>query len=151
MSQTPRSRVTVVGTLARVILVPLGLLFGAAAAAFVFLTLGLETVTAELAAEEYSVDGLRSAYVVIAQGVVITSGLTLLPALAFIIVGEVARIRSLLYYMIAGGAALPLAPMIASYAAAAEVTFPGGAFWQIAATAGFFGGFVYWLIAGRTA
>lgn len=142
---------TVSGTLARVILVPLGLFFGAIAAAFVFLTLGLETVTAELAAEEYSADGLRSAYVVVTQGIVITSGLTLLPALAFIIVGEVARIRSLLYYMVAGGASLAVAPLIAAYAAASEVAFPAGAFWQIAATAGFFGGFIYWLIAGRTA
>ncbi len=78
--------------------------------------------------------------------------LTLLPALATAVVGEVARIRSLLYYLVGGGVSAALMPLIAT----AGATPPEGSayaapYFTIMATAGFVAGFVYWLIAGRKA
>jgi hypothetical protein len=143
--------VTVVGTIGRMIVVPIAFVLALIAAGFVFLTLGLETVTTELNREEFSPEGLRSAYVVMSQGFVVASAMSLVPALLFVIIGEVARIRSLLYYMAAGGASLALAPVLSSYIELNALTVPQAGAWQIAATAGFFGGFVYWLIAGRKA
>ena len=78
--------------------------------------------------------------------------LTLLPALAAAVVGEVARIRSLLYYLVAGGASAALMPLIATAGAAApEGSTYAAPYFTIMATAGFAAGLVYWLIAGRNA
>jgi hypothetical protein len=75
----------------------------------------------------------------------------MLPALAVVIVGEVARIRSWLFYMIGGGLSLGLLPLVAKAGAPDLMTMPPTALWQVLATAGFAGGLVYWLVAGRTA
>jgi hypothetical protein len=77
--------------------------------------------------------------------------LTLLPALATAVVGEVARVRSLLYYLVGGGASAALMPLIATASAAPEGSTYAGPYFTIMATAGFVAGFVYWLIAGRNA
>ncbi len=76
--------------------------------------------------------------------------LTLLPALVMIVIGEVARVRSLLYYVTAGGIAAAVMPLIAVQSEAAPVPYTAPYF-SILATAGFAGGLVYWLIAGRRA
>lgn len=81
--------------------------------------------------------------------------LTLFPALVAVILGEVMRIRSLLYYVAMGGVAAVIVPVSAGIvpmnaaAAAAQGAVPAGL--PIFATAGFAAGFVYWLIAGRHA
>jgi hypothetical protein len=80
--------------------------------------------------------------------------LTLLPALVAVILGEVMRIRSLLYYVAMGGVAAVIVPVSAGIvpvnaAAAAQGAVPTGL--PIFATAGFAAGFVHWLIAGRHA
>ncbi len=88
---------------------------------------------------------------VIAFFVTVAPLLTLLPALAAAVVGEVVRIRSSLYYVLAGGAAAVLMPLIATTTeevGSATYTAP---YFAILATAGFAAGFVYWLIAGRNA
>lgn len=77
--------------------------------------------------------------------------LTVLPALAAIIIGEVARIRSAIYYVLAGGAALLALPLL--YATGDGITWaaPNARYMIIFSASGFVGGFVYWLIAGRRA
>jgi hypothetical protein len=74
----------------------------------------------------------------------------MIPALVVVILGEVARIRSLIYYVVGGGAALAAMPLLARLGEA-SLGVPGGVLWQVFATAGFAAGFVYWLIAGRNA
>ena len=95
--------------------------------------------------------GLNQGLGVIAFFVTVTPLLTLLPALTAAVVGEVARIRSLLYYILAGGAAAVLMPLIATTAEATGGTTYAAPYFAILATAGFAAGFVYWLIAGRNA
>jgi hypothetical protein len=77
--------------------------------------------------------------------------LTLLPALAAAVIGEVARVRSLLYYLVAGGASAALMPLIATHSEIAQSSTYAAPYFTIMATAGFSAGFVYWLIAGRNA
>ena len=77
--------------------------------------------------------------------------LTVAPAVVAIVVGELARIRSVLYYMLAGGAAAALMPLIAAPQQAAENTTYTTPYFAIMATAGFAAGLIYWLLAGRRA
>jgi hypothetical protein len=77
--------------------------------------------------------------------------LTLLPSLAAIVIGEVARINSVLYYVLAGGVAAALMPLIAAMPDSAGGAAYSARYFTIIATAGFAGGFVYWLVAGRNA
>lgn len=77
----------------------------------------------------------------------VTPALTALPALIAAVVGEALHLRSWMYYVLAGGAALAAVPVLAS----AEPSLPGGEYMAIFAAAGFGGGFVYWLLAGQSA
>ena len=77
--------------------------------------------------------------------------LTLLPAVAAAVIGEVTRIRSLLYYLVAGGASAALMPLIATRPEVAQGSTYAAPYFTIMATSGFVAGFVYWLIAGRNA
>ena len=64
----------------------------------------------------------------------------------------VARIRSLIYYVVGGGLALAAVPLLARYGqGGTAMPDPDQLVWQVFATAGFAGGFVYWLLAGRNA
>ena len=63
-----------------------------------------------------------------------------------------------MYYVLAGGAALLAVPLLAGapgeFAVAPAdlmVALPAGQYMTIFAAAGFVGGFVYWLLAGRNA
>lgn len=77
--------------------------------------------------------------------------LTLLPSLAAIIIGEVARIRSAIYYVLAGGAALLALPLLYVTGDGITVAVPNARYMIIFSASGFLGGIVYWLIAGRKA
>jgi hypothetical protein len=77
--------------------------------------------------------------------------LTLAPAIVAILVGEVARIRSLLYYVVAGGVAAAIMPLIAAQDQAAENVTYNAPYFTLMATAGFAAGLIYWLLAGRRA
>ena len=88
--------------------------------------------------------------------VTVVPALTIVPALVAIIIGEALHIRSWMYYVLAGGAALLAVPLLARapgdlVVAPAEliVALPAGQYMTIFAAAGFVGGFVYWLLAGR--
>jgi hypothetical protein len=81
----------------------------------------------------------------------VTPALTVLPAAIAAIVGEALRIRSWMYYVLAGGAALTAIPLLASPPTDSLPALPAGQYMTIFAAAGFVGGFVYWLLAGREA
>jgi hypothetical protein len=139
----------VLKTIGRLIWIPIAFLIAAGTAMFVLVTLGLETVTHAV----HNLDGpetVDAAFDVAWQGAIIASGATLIPALLVVIVGEVARIRSWLYYLVGGGIALAIIPLFARVDPA-TMTYALPAMWHVFATAGFAGGFVYWLLAGRNA
>jgi hypothetical protein len=134
-------------TLARLIVVPLSFVLAAAAALFVLVTLGLERIT-QAAKQGASGDlgHLEVLFDLVWQGGLLASGATILPALAVVVIGEVARIRSSVYYIVGGGLALAVIPLLARSGA-----LPPAMVWQVFATAGFVGGWIYWLLAGRRA
>jgi hypothetical protein len=138
-------------TVGRMILIPLALLLGAVASFFVIVTLGLERITGALHQQARQDDVVAGMFDLMNQGLVLTTGLTVIPALLVIFVGEVARIRSVLYYVAGGGAALAAIPLLARVGQSGGAVLPDQIVWQVFATAGFAGGFVYWLIAGRNA
>src|SRR5262245_5910907 len=78
----------------------------------------------------------------------VTPALTVLPAA---VAGAAMRIRSWMYYVIAGGAAMATIPVLASSPNDQLPALPAGQYMTIFAAAGFVGGFVYWLLAGRNA
>jgi hypothetical protein len=137
--------------LGRLILVPVAFLAAAAIATLVAVTLGLERITHAIQGKGDGALGVEGLVDLLLEGRLLASGLTLLPALAVVIVGEVARIRSSVYYIVGGGAALAAIPLLARLGEAGGLVLPAAAVWQVLATAGFAGGFVYWLLAGRRA
>lgn len=138
-------------TLGRLILVPIALLFGAGTAAVVAIFLGLQKITVAMAGKEGGAQTVAAYWDIVIQGGALIAAVTLLPALIVVIVGEVARIRSWLYYMLGGGLSLGLLPLLAQTQISDLSSMPPAALWQVLATAGFAGGLVYWVIAGRTA
>ena len=136
-------------TLGRMFVVPIAFLMAMAASMFVLLTLGYERIVQAMAASGTSI--FEAILDLIGHGALIASGLTILPALGLVIVGEVARVRSALYYILGGGVALAAIPLLARFGQQADAAGAGAALWQVFATAGFAGGLVYWLLAGRRA
>lgn len=139
----------VLKTIGRLIWVPIAFLIAACAAMFVLVTLGLETFTHAIHRLDEA-DTVTAAFDVAWQGTIIASGATLIPALLVVIIGEVARIRSWLYYLVGGGVSLAIIPLLARVDPG-TMTYSLPALWHVFATAGFAGGFVYWLLAGRNA
>lgn len=131
----------------RLILVPLGFVLAAASALVIAVSIGLERLTQASA----SLPIIEWMAAIVTGGFSLTSGLTLIPALAVIVVGEVARIRSWLYYLVGGGLSLALLPFMGVLESGSVEALSAGALWQVLATAGFAGGLVYWVIAGRSA
>ena len=82
-------------------MVPLGLLLAAAASFFVLLTLGLERITGALH-ERATDDDLNAMFDLLDQGLVFSSGLSIIPALPVVFICGVARIRSRLLYLACG-------------------------------------------------
>jgi hypothetical protein len=81
----------------------------------------------------------------------VTPALTVLPALVAVVIGEVLRLRSWIYYVLAGGAALAVVPLLAAPQGADLAEIAASHYMTIFATAGFAGGFIYWLLAGARA
>jgi hypothetical protein len=138
-------------TVGRFIVIPLALLIAALVSGFVLFTLGLERITGALQGNRSGDDVIVAMFDLPQQGLLLATGLTLIPALVVVIVGEIARIRSAIYYVAGGGLALAAMPMLARMTDSGNVVIPETTVWQVFATAGFAGGFVYWLIAGRNA
>ena len=133
----------------RLVLVPLGFLLGVVAAVAVLLSLGSEQITHAMAGRNEI--PLGETWELMRQLMVLTSAMSLIPALALVIIGEVARIRGSLYYICGGGLALVAVPLIARFNDKAPFVLPGPTVWYVFATAGFVGGLAYWSIAGRSA
>lgn len=140
-------------TLGRMIWVPIAFVISAIATGFMLVTLGMERVTQAMAGRGDDVASIGAILDLLRQAQVLATGLTLLPAVLVVIVGEVARIRSALYYIVGGGLALAAVPLLArvGQASSASAVLPPTLVWQVFASAGFLGGFVYWALAGRRA
>lgn len=133
-------------TVGRMILVPLAFLLAALTSIFVLVTLGLERMTQSMHEVGASTEDFDLVFSFIEHGTALVATFTIIPAIVFVIIGEVARIRSLLYYVIGGGVSLAVTPLLAQ-----GVEGGPAVLWQVFAAAGFAGGFVYWLLAGRSA
>jgi hypothetical protein len=138
-------------TVGRIIVVSFAFLLATLAVVFVLVTLGLEPVTGELHRLGADGDFVSTSLSLMDQGLALLAGLSIIPALLVIFVGEIGRVRSLLYYVAGGGAALAAVPLLARLQQAGAFVVPEQTVWQVFATAGFAGGLVYWLIAGRNA
>ncbi len=79
----------------------------------------------------------------------VAPALTALPGVLAVIIGEVMRIRSSIYYMLAGGAALAVIPILAR--SAENASMPFSSYMSLFAASGFIGGFAYWALAGARA
>jgi hypothetical protein len=141
----------ILSTLGRVIWVAIAFLICAAVSIVVLVTLGQEHVIRALHATGTEEDALAQLLVLVREAFILTTSLTVLPALLLVIVGEVARIRAALYYIIGGGLALALVPLAFRLGQSEPLAMPSAVLLQVLATAGFAGGFVYWLIVGRRA
>lgn len=137
--------------LARLILVPLGVVLGAAAAVFMLVTLGLEHLTHAAKRNEIDVGIIGTFFSLANHARGLSRIAALAPALLVVVVGEVARIRSALFYIAGCGAALVAIPLVASIGEGGKFVLPATKVLQVFATAGFAGGLVYWLVAGRGA
>ena len=132
----------------RIVVVAFAFLAAAVFAGFIVFRLGLERMTQALHTDD---DAAVTVATWIWHGLSLSFATTLLLALTLVIVGEVARIRTGLFYIVGGGAAVAAAPLLI------EVQRQGGAanlpafIWQVFATAGFAGGALYWMLAGRKA
>jgi hypothetical protein len=135
----------------RIILVPLGFILATLAALFILFTLGMERVTQAVHGREADPDMWFGMINLAWDTVSVFSTFTIAPAILLVIVGEVARIRSSLYYILGGGAVLAAWPLISRMGTIAQDPAQLGVVWQVFATAGFAGGFIYWLVAGRRA
>ena len=137
--------------LGRIILLPIAFVLAAAAALFVIFSLGQERAVQAMTArgpEEVPFGALLG---LLALAIRLASIHTLVPALLVVIVGEVARIRSALYYVVGGGVALAVVPLLTRVGQPMTVLELSPVVWQVLATAGFAGGLIYWLLAGRKA
>lgn len=77
-----------------------------------------------------------------------TATVAILPAAIAIALAEAFAWRSVLYYFLAGGIIAVIADQVSGLVI--EPTIPGGRL-AVMLAAGFVGGFVYWVIAGRRA
>jgi hypothetical protein len=136
--------------LGRVILLPIAFVLAATATLFVIFSLGQERVVQAISGSQNEVpfDAILD---IVAMALRFATVHTLVPALLLVIVGEAARIRSAVYYIVGGGVALAVVPLLTRIGQPATVLELSPVVWQVLATAGFAGGFVYWLLAGRTA
>jgi hypothetical protein len=145
----------IVNTIFRMIWVAVALLLAIGAALAVLFALGAMWVGDELrSAAPHDPMLQHGAYrifgIVLFVGTV-TPALTVLPALAAVIAGEVLKIRSWMYYVPAGGASLVAITLLISPRAEDMQSLPASPYMAIFAAAGFVGGFIYWLLAGARA
>jgi hypothetical protein len=78
----------------------------------------------------------------------VAPALTALPAVVAAVAGEVLRIRSWIYYVLAGGASLAAIPLLVASSSADVPSIATSQYMAIFVAAGFAGGFIYWLLAG---
>src|SRR5262245_29488494 len=135
----------------RIIALPIAFVLAAAVTLFVIFSLGQERAVQAVTGRGPEEIPIGAVMDLVGLAMRLASVYTLLPALLLVIVGEVARIRSSLYYVVGGGVALAVVPMLTRLGQPMTVLELSPVVWQVLATAGFAGGFVYWLLAGRNA
>lgn len=146
----------------RLLLVSFAFVLACIAAAFVIATLGMERFVTDVQFDRLrDIEDMSGVVRLMAQieqlavAGTLLFGVSLLPAVLVVIVGEVARLRSALYYVAASGAALAALPLLAGFATSGlsvtQAGLPPLTLVQVLATGGFAGGLVYWLVAGRNA
>lgn len=135
----------------RLVLVPLGFVLATAAAAFILFSLGMEKVTHAVHGRDADFADIQRVWGMLKDLKGLATFATLAPPLLLVIIGEVARIRSSTYYIVGGGASLAALPLLARSGSLGDSLAQIGIIWQVFATAGFVGGFVYWMVAGRRA
>ena len=138
-------------TIGRIIVVAFAFFLATMAAGFVLFTLGLERLTGELHRLGPDGDTVTASLSMLDQGLALVASVSIIPALLVIFVGEIVRIHSVIYYVAGGSAALAAVPLLARVQQSGAFAMPEHTVWQVFATAGFAGGLVYWLIAGRNA
>jgi len=138
-------------TVGRLIWLPIAFLLSALVALCLIVSLGQERLVAVLRGRSSDEAMLDAAVALFGFALQLLSVYTLLPAIVLIIIGEVARIRSALYYVIAGGLTLAAVPLLTRLQQPAGTLDLSVVIWPVLATAGFAGGLVYWLLAGRNA
>ena len=129
-------------------------LAAAAVALLVLFALGAVWVGDELRAAAPNDPLLRSGAAIF--GLVLFAGtigpaLTALPGIVAVVAGEVMKVRSWVYYVLAGGASLAAIPILGAPPSADLGAIIGSHAMTVFAAAGFAGGFVYWLLAGARA
>lgn len=137
--------------LGRIVLVIVAFIIAAICALSVLLVL-TSSLLEEIVMErppEYVDPGIVADYfailILLGYGALIASAIMVVA----VAIGEIANIRSWLYYVLAAGGAFAATPVLAVYPA--EFAMPDTQLITICASAGFVGGFVYWLLAGRSA
>lgn len=135
----------------RILWLPIAFLLAAAVAVFVIVSLGQERIVQAVTGRGPDEVTLNAGLDLLRLAATFVSVQALLPAVLLAIIGEVARIRGALYYVIGGGAALAVVPLMSRLSQPLTVLDLSPVVWQVLATAGFAGGFVYWFLAGRNA
>jgi hypothetical protein len=138
-------------TVGRLIWVPIAFLLSTLVSLFVIVSLGHERIVQAMVGRGPDQATIDAALALFGFTLQLLSVYTLLPAILLVVIGEVARLRTALYYVIAGGATLAAVPLLARLQQPASAHHVSEVVWQVLATAGFAGGFVYWLLAGRNA
>jgi len=138
-------------TVGRLIWVPIAFLLSALVSLFVIVTLGHERIVQAMVGRGPDQASIDAAFTLFAFVLQLLSVYTLAPAILLVVIGEVARLRSALYYVIGGGATLAAVPLLARLQQPASALDIAELVWQVLVTGGFAGGFVYWLLAGRNA
>lgn len=140
------------GAVGRLIWLPFAMLAAALTTVATIVVLGQERIVQAMAGREPDQVVVSAALDIFGLLVALTSVQTLLPPLLLVIVGEVARLRSALYYIVGGGISIAMIPLLARLADPMQfMVGMSPVVWQVLATAGFAGGLVYWLLAGRNA
>jgi hypothetical protein len=137
--------------LGRIILLPIAFVLAALVTLYVILSLGQEKLVQAATGRGPDDATIGAGFDLLKLAASFASVQALVPALLLVIVGEVARVRSALYYVIGGGAALAIVPLLSRLDQPMSALALSPVVWQVLATAGFAGGFVYWLLAGRNA
>jgi hypothetical protein len=81
----------------------------------------------------------------------VAPALTCLPGLVAVVAGEVLRVRSWMYYVLAGGASFAAVPLLVGAHNDDLQAVASSQYLTIFLAAGFAGGFIYWLFAGARA
>lgn len=136
------------GGIARLVLVPVAFVAAIVVGVLVLINVGYERMS-EAAGYGFGLDAWRLGWGVAVQLKSLVSWVAVMPALFVVLVGERARIQSVLYWLAGGALAAVTAPVVARLVHGGVIGLPPIPVMQVMATAGLAGGYVYWMIAGR--